>query len=247
MKKHYDIERLGQIDFFDNFRIDYQNQPVLVDDTDGVYNGNLFEFKTDITDLNTVEAYEEKEFIQEYKNYPGDVLYFNKDGVKKFVFDVSFLNERAYRLPVGTSDNPYEPKDLVMGDEHSAMNRLYERFQVYDFTPNTFIGGNFETMNKNVTTPLDSADPNPYCPEGYRLPNQREMALMTIYLQKYYFLSGIIMTRTSYSFGSPTLGGTGKDPTKLGFTWENNLFLSNSGKTATQARCVKDLLPGEFD
>ena len=52
MKKHYDIERLGQIDFFDNFRIDYQNQPVLVDDTDGVYNGNLFEFKTDITDLN---------------------------------------------------------------------------------------------------------------------------------------------------------------------------------------------------
>ena len=36
MKKHYDIERLGQIDFFDNFRIDYQNQPVLVDDTDGV-------------------------------------------------------------------------------------------------------------------------------------------------------------------------------------------------------------------
>ena len=172
---------------------------------------------------------------------------FNKDGVKKFVFDVAFLNERAYRLPVGTSDNPYEPKDLVMGDENSAMNRLYERFQVYDASQDLTNLGNFETMNKNVTTPLDPADPNPYCPEGYRLPNQREMAMMTIYLQKYNFLSGTIMTRTSYSFGSTTLGGTGKDPTKLGFSWQDVLFLSNKDHTATTARCVKDLLPGEFD
>lgn len=54
MKKKYDIERLGQIDFFKNFRIDYENNEVLIDNTDGVYNGNLFEFKTDITDLNKV-------------------------------------------------------------------------------------------------------------------------------------------------------------------------------------------------
>lgn len=179
----------------------------------------------------------------EHGNADNDDLY----GAKKFVFDVSFLNERAYRLPVGTSDNPYEPKDLVMGDENSAMNRLYERFQVYDDGQIFTNGENFETMNNNVTTPLDPADPNPYCPEGYRLPNQREMALMTIYLQKYNFLSGKIITRTSFSFGSPTLGGTGKDPTKLGFSWDGNLFLSNNGFTVTTARCVKDLLPGEFD
>lgn len=37
-KKHYDIERQGQADFFDNFHIDYQNDnSVLVDNTDGVY------------------------------------------------------------------------------------------------------------------------------------------------------------------------------------------------------------------
>lgn len=54
MKKQYSIEKEGQIDFFKNFRIDYENNEVLIDNTDGVYNGNLFEFKTDITDLNKV-------------------------------------------------------------------------------------------------------------------------------------------------------------------------------------------------
>lgn len=45
-KKHYDIERQGQIDFFDNYRIDYQGDAsILVDNTDGVYHGNIMEFK----------------------------------------------------------------------------------------------------------------------------------------------------------------------------------------------------------
>jgi len=52
--KQFTTEREGQIDFFKNFRIDYENNEVLVDNTDGVYNGNLFEFKTDIADLNKV-------------------------------------------------------------------------------------------------------------------------------------------------------------------------------------------------
>lgn len=54
MRKFYEIEKEGQIDFFKNFRIDYENNEVLVNNTDGIYNGNLFEFKTDIIDLNKV-------------------------------------------------------------------------------------------------------------------------------------------------------------------------------------------------
>ena len=45
MKKNYVDEREGQIDFFENFRIDYKNNEVLIDDTDGVWNGNILEFK----------------------------------------------------------------------------------------------------------------------------------------------------------------------------------------------------------
>lgn len=52
--KKYTIERDGQIDFFNQFQIDYINNDVLINNTDGVYNGNLLEFKLNITDLNKV-------------------------------------------------------------------------------------------------------------------------------------------------------------------------------------------------
>ena len=54
-KKHYDIERQGQIDFFDNYRIDYQgDNSILVDNTDGVYHGNIMEFKLNINNTGKV-------------------------------------------------------------------------------------------------------------------------------------------------------------------------------------------------
>lgn len=52
MMKNYTNEREGQIDFFSTFRIDYQNNEVLIDNTDGVWNGNLLEFKLNINNLN---------------------------------------------------------------------------------------------------------------------------------------------------------------------------------------------------
>lgn len=54
MKRHYDNEREGQMDFFDNFRIDYKNNPILIDNTDGIVNGNILEFKLTINNLNKV-------------------------------------------------------------------------------------------------------------------------------------------------------------------------------------------------
>ena len=207
-----------------------------------------------VRNLNMDDAYAVEDVPQdfvriydEHGNEEGSAS-FNKDDVKKFVFDVSFLNERSFRLPVGTTDNPYEPKDLVLGDENSAMNRLYERFQVYQSdppTPSTFVGNNFLTTNNNITTPLDPTVPNPYCPEGYRLPNQREVAMMNIYLKNYDFLSECFLSRTSYSYGNPAVGGSGKDGSKYGFNWKDVLMVGN--ETASTVRCVKDLLPGEFD
>lgn len=48
----YDNEKEGQIDFFKNFNIDYESNKVLIDYSDGVWNGNLFEFKLTIDNLN---------------------------------------------------------------------------------------------------------------------------------------------------------------------------------------------------
>ena len=49
----YEIEREGQMEFFDNYGIPYNDDAsVLVDNTDGVYNGNILEFKLNISNLN---------------------------------------------------------------------------------------------------------------------------------------------------------------------------------------------------
>ncbi|MBE6010144.1 MAG: hypothetical protein E7236_05775 [Lachnospiraceae bacterium] len=52
-KKVYTIEREGQMEFFDNYGIPYEDDnSILVDNTDGVYNGNILEFKLNINNLN---------------------------------------------------------------------------------------------------------------------------------------------------------------------------------------------------
>lgn len=51
----YETEREGQMEFFDNYGIPYiDDASVLVDNTDGVYNGNIIEFKLSINNLNRV-------------------------------------------------------------------------------------------------------------------------------------------------------------------------------------------------
>ena len=52
--KPFLTERDGQIDFFEAFGVPWQTDEVLVDRTDGVFNGNIFEFKKKIDDLNEV-------------------------------------------------------------------------------------------------------------------------------------------------------------------------------------------------
>lgn len=55
IKKQYEIEREGQIDFFNNYQIPYKDDnSILVDNTDGVYNGVLLEFKLNINNPNSV-------------------------------------------------------------------------------------------------------------------------------------------------------------------------------------------------
>ena len=52
--KVYITEKEGQIEFFDKFAIDWKNNPVLVDNTDGIWKGNILEFKLNISNINKV-------------------------------------------------------------------------------------------------------------------------------------------------------------------------------------------------
>lgn len=46
-------EREGQIDFFENYGIPYNEESILIENTDGVYNGNILEFKLNISNINS--------------------------------------------------------------------------------------------------------------------------------------------------------------------------------------------------
>lgn len=54
MERIYENERQGQIDFFDKFNIDWKNNQVLIDNTDGIWKGNILEFKLNISNINKV-------------------------------------------------------------------------------------------------------------------------------------------------------------------------------------------------
>lgn len=46
-------EREGQIEFFENYGIPYNEESILIENTDGVYNGNILEFKLNISNINS--------------------------------------------------------------------------------------------------------------------------------------------------------------------------------------------------
>jgi hypothetical protein len=149
-------------------------------------------------------------------------------------FDLQYLNSRSFRLPVGVTDSPYEPTELVLADDRHSLNNLYEAFVATNTQPSSFTGANFVTMNENVT----NSTKNPYCPDGYRLPNQRELTLMATYAKG--FMGGIVMSRTSYSLG-PLGSGTNKSESN-GFQFEGT-FVALSDDNANASRCVRDILP----
>lgn len=184
-------------------------------------------------------------------------VYTIKDGVKTPVkptddtfsadsyiyFDLQYLNSRSFRLPVGVSDSPYEPSELVMANEKHSLNNLSEAFVATNKQPsNSYTGANFLTTNNNVTNSLTS---NPYCPAGYRLANQRELTLMVIYA-KGFMPDSYVMSRTSYSLGNSAVGGSGKDASKYGYSYttsDGGTITVHNNTSGTSSRCVKDVLP----
>jgi hypothetical protein len=87
--KTYLTEREGQIAFFDNFRIDYQHDEILIDNTDGVYKGCLFEFKLNINNLNAV-LFQAIKYLSKMRvkgeSVPGKILLVSLNNETCYVF-----------------------------------------------------------------------------------------------------------------------------------------------------------------
>lgn len=89
-KKQYTIEKEGQLDFFDNYRIDYKNNPVIVDNTDGVYNGNIFEFKLNINNTGKV-LFQAIKYLSKMRlkgeSIPARILLIDLNDTKVYVYN----------------------------------------------------------------------------------------------------------------------------------------------------------------
>lgn len=161
---------------------------------------------------------------------PDDYIQYSKNADGSYTFECTHINESALRY--------YSSRELDYEDERATANRLYKKFETAPADQSWTSGAvSFKTLNDEVSKYGSSVYAG-YCPDGYRLPSQTELAVMRYYME----LTGTYPSRTFWSFGVEALGGSGKDgDNKYGFcTYAGNITLWVKATFST-ARCVRDV------
>jgi len=107
--KIFDTEREGQFHFFKNFGIDKDKNDVLIMDTDGVYNGNIFEFKLSINNTQQV-LFQAVKYLSRLRitghPVPKNILLVSLNQSKVYLFDSGdYFNEIHQIYYGGASKN----------------------------------------------------------------------------------------------------------------------------------------------
>ena len=165
---------------------------------------------------------------------PADFLTKNENADGSVTFEATHLNAAALR--------DYTSTDLPYADEWSSANRLYKRFEVAPGYTDFSSAIPFAEFQADIDA--RGSYLSGYCPEGYRIPNQMELAMMNYYMN---LGSYDLYSRTYWSFGPYTgkYGPTGKSnkANNIGFmriSDGGNLTVDIS-KGTRYARCVKDI------
>ena len=129
-KKHYDIEKAGQIDFFDNYRIDYQGDAsILVDNTDGVYHGNIMEFKLNISNTGKV-LFQAIKYLSRMRikgeSIPARILLIDLNVTKVYVYNSADYIDDIQKVYVGAASkgNDAFAKDITPVAEYDYMDMV---------------------------------------------------------------------------------------------------------------------------
>lgn len=152
-----------------------------------------------------------------------------------YTFRFNRLDPKALR-PLTQGELPYH-------NERSTHNRMY--LEMITQSKDQAISVPADKQMKDINPEITSAGVNPYCPPGYRVPNQVEMALMSAVLPKSYFPGGspCMICRTYYSrgyYGIPSEQIT-SEVGKTGFGFNGTkVFCANNNHTPLYTRCVKD-------
>ena len=161
---------------------------------------------------------------------PDDYIQYSKNADGSYTFECTHINESALRY--------YSSRELDYEDERATANCLYKKFETAPADQSWTSGAvSFKALNDEVSKYGSSVYAG-YCPDGYRLPSQTELAVMRSYMN----LTGTYPSRTFWSFGVEALGGSGKDGgNKYGFcTHAGNITLW-ANATFSTARCVRDV------
>ena len=157
----------------------------------------------------------------------------------------------------------YTDQELPFHDEKSSNNRVYlelhiqsrmSRAETPDYADHAPVFSSFDS-NTGITG-LDAGDineaitkegHNKFCPAGYRLPNQKEMAMMTLTLPSSYWNSAYrVPSRTYFSHGYYAAQDQQKptETKKLGWVYSGNILLPDRKSpvrdSSKQIRCVRD-------
>ena len=161
----------------------------------------------------------------------------------------------------------YTDKELPFHDEKSSNNRVYlelhtqsrasratetpDYLDISNNSPyfNIFPGETQQVDMGTINETITNDGYNKYCPTGYRLPNQTELAIMTLVLPSTYWNGPTrLPTRTYFSHGLYAPANQQKDgeESKLGFAYGNsNIFLPDrksgvNSQLSNRIRCVRD-------
>lgn len=185
---------------------------------------NLGDIGDNVAGGGNPETYDLDEVPQDY------IIKEEGTGDDSHIITATHLNNQALRY--------YTSRELPLADQNSIENHLYKKFAVYkERTVDRTGGGNvpFQTFNANVDLDIRSGKQNRYCPPGYRVPNQRELAIMLYYD---IYDGEYCLSRTVWSFGE--MGVNNKGQGKYGFCRRPALMTVNTSNT-NGTRCVRDI------
>ena len=170
---------------------------------------------------------------------------YNESGNEYYTIDVSRINSRALR------SSPDDGINLSLGHERSQYNQPFSSFDVLVKDKRAY-----EPWGQTYTFPWTTMrdwlnrNQNP-CPDGWRVPNQREFLIMMSSLTNDYIVEGSpyrwgnlgynLGIATSFSFNG--MSPNYQNGQRYGFMYENgNLYLHNPTDTGKNLlfRCVRD-------
>lgn len=107
VKRQYTVERVGQMDFFDNYRVPYNDDAsVLVDNTDGVYHGNILEFKLNINNTGKV-LFQAIKYLSKMRikgeSVPARILLIDLNATKVYVYNSMDYIDDIQKVYIGAA------------------------------------------------------------------------------------------------------------------------------------------------